>query len=207
LNGNLNRRAAQHILEEKRPISVITVGKKGRDFMVRHGQKVKAVFTDMGDKVQIASILPITKLIVDSYVSGAVDRVDILYADFISTMQQKPVVRQLLPIVPGGESMEGEGETADRTAIKKHSVDYIYEPARAEVLADLLPRYVDMQVYQAMLEAIASEQSARMVAMRNATENAIEMIGGLTLELNKARQGSITSELLDIVGGVAALEG
>ena len=207
LNGNLNRRAAQHILEEKRAITVVTVGKKGRDFMIRHGQKVKAVFTDMTDKASINNILPITKIIVDDYTSGAVDRVDIVYADFLSTMVQKPAVRQLLPIVPDAESMEGEGATADTSAIKKHTVDYIYEPSRPELLSDLLPRYIDMQVYQALLEAIASEQSARMVAMRNATENAIEMLGGLTLELNKARQGSITSELLDIVGGVAALEG
>ncbi|MBM4406985.1 MAG: ATP synthase F1 subunit gamma [Chloroflexi bacterium] len=207
LNGNLNRRAAQHILEEKRSMTVITVGKKSRDFMIRHGQKVKAVFTDMSDKASIINILPITKLIVDDYTSGAVDRVDIIYADFISTMVQKPAVRQLLPIAPDAASMEGEGETADQTAVGKLGVDYIYEPARADLLNDLLPRYVDMQVYQALLEAIASEQSARMVAMRNATENALEMIGGLTLELNKARQGSITNELLDIVGGVAALEG
>ena len=194
LTGNLNRRAAQFVLEEGTPSNVVTVGRKARDFMVRHGQDVRAIFVDLGDQVRVADILPITRLISDDYESGATDRVYLLYAEFISTVNQRPSLRQLLPVAPSAS--EGPRQ-----------VDYIYEPNALGVLSELLPRFVEMQVYQAMLEAIASEQSARMVAMRNATDNAKEMIGSLTLELNKARQEIITRELLDITGGVVALEG
>ncbi len=195
LNANLNRRAIQFILEEKLKVSLITVGKKGRDFMVRHGQTVRAVFTDLGDRVSVADILPISRIVTDDYTSGAVDRVYLLYSRFVSTIVQQPTLQRLLPIEPPAE------ERAHRQA------DYIYEPSAQDVLATLLPRFVDMQIYQAMLEASASEQSARLVAMRNATDNAKEMVESLTLELNKARQSSITAELLDITGGVVALEG
>lgn len=196
LNSNLNRRAAQFILEEKLPVSVICVGKKGRDFMTRHGQQVRAVFTDMGDRVSVADLRPIIHIMTEDFLSGAVDQVHILNSDFVSAMVQRPSVRRLLPLqAPEGAEALGP------------KVGYIYEPTGPEVLAQLLPRFVEVQLYQAMLEAIASEQSARMVAMRSATDSANEMVQDLTLELNKARQASITSELLDIVGGVTALEG
>jgi F-type H+-transporting ATPase subunit gamma len=197
LNANLNRRAAQFVLEEKTPTDVIAVGKKGRDFMTRHGQDVRAVFTDLGDRISLADILPITRIITEDYIAGLVDQVYLLYADFVSVVVQRPTLKQLLPIEP---TQEGEAEAGP-------AAGYIYEPDGRAVLEQLLPRYVDMQVYQAMLEANASEQSARMVAMRNATDNAKEMVDSLTLELNKARQAAITGELLDITGGVAALEG
>jgi F-type H+-transporting ATPase subunit gamma len=119
----------------------------------------------------------------------------LLYPRFLNTAVQLPSVRQILPIEPP--------DVADVTA---HDIDYIYEPAAAEVFAQLLPRYIEMQVYQAILESEASELSARMVAMRNATEAADEMIGTLTLVYNKARQEQITGELLDIVGGVEAMK-
>lgn len=194
LNNNLNRRSTQFILEERVKVNVITIGKKGRDFMVRHGQDVRAVFTDLADHVTVGDILPISRLVVDDYTSGAVDRVYVMFALFVSTMNQQPTLRQLIPV----EAAKDEASAG---------VDYIYEPDSLAVLASLLPRFVDMQIYQAMLEANASEQSARMVAMRTATDNASEMVEDLTLELNKARQAMITAELLDIVGGVAALEG
>ncbi|MCI0768859.1 MAG: ATP synthase F1 subunit gamma [Chloroflexi bacterium] len=194
LNNNLNRRSTQFILEERVKVNVITIGKKGRDFMVRHGQDVRAVFTDLADHVTVGDILPISRLVVDDYTSGAVDRVYVMFALFVSTMNQQPTLRQLIPV----EAAKDEASAG---------VDYIYEPDSLAVLASLLPRFVDMQIYQAMLEANASEQSARMVAMRSATDNASEMVEDLTLELNKARQAMITAELLDIVGGVAALEG
>ncbi len=194
LNSNLNRRAIQFILGEKVKVSLITIGKKGRDFMVRHGQDVRAVFTDLGDRVAVADILAVSRIVTDDYASGAADRVYLLYSKFVSTLVQQPTLQQLLPVEP----VTGE---------EKRRLSYIYEPDPAQVLATLLPRFVDMQIYQAMLEANASEQSARMVAMRNASDNAAEMVDSLTLELNKARQASITGELLDITGGVAALEG
>ena len=197
LIGNLNRRAAQFLLEDRLPSSVVTVGRRGRDFMVRHGQNVQAVFTDIGDKARMADILPIARLLMNDYTEKKTDKVYLLFAQFVSTAQQRPLLRQVLPV-----------ETAHmESAVPVRKLDYIFEPDAAGVLGQLLPRFVEMQVYQAVLEAIASEQSARMVAMQNATDAAKDMIGSLTLVLNKARQESITKELLDIVGGVAALEG
>ena len=197
LISNLNRRAAQFLLQEKLPAAVVTVGKRGRDFMVRRGQNVEAVFTDLGDKARMADILPIARLVIDEYTSRKTDKVYLLYAQFVSMAQQRPVIKQLLPV-------ETQGQESHATAKK---VAYIYEPDAGTVLGQLLPRFVEMQVYQAVLESIASEQSARMLAMQNATDAAKDMIGSLTLVLNKARQESITKELLDLVGGVAALEG
>ena len=194
LTSNLNRRAAQFILEEGIPVNSVTVGRKARDFMVRHGQELRAVFTDLGDNVGLAELLPIARIVMDDYMSGGTDRVYMLFSTYVSTVTQRPTLQQLLPV----EASPTEG--------LRH-VSYIFEPDGLTVLAQLLPRFVEMQVYQAMLEAIASEQSARMVAMRNATDNAKEMVDSLTLELNKARQESITRELLDITGGVVALEG
>ena len=195
LNSNLNRKATQFILEEKVKVTLVTIGKKGRDFMVRHGQDVQAVFTDLSDHVAMGDILPVSKIVTQNYTNGTVDKVYLLYAQYVSTAVQQPTLQQLLPV---------EAPVAEKGA---RSVDYIYEPDTQAVLAALLPRFVDMQIYQAMLEANASEQSARMVAMRNATDNAQEMVDDLTLELNKARQAMITGELLDITGGVVALEG
>jgi F-type H+-transporting ATPase subunit gamma len=136
--------------------------------------------------------LPISRIIIDDYTSGVFDVVYLAYARFINTMVQKPLMQQLLPIEPA-------------KIPRSQNVDYIYEPGAAKVLGELLPRFVEMQVYHAILEAIASEQSARMVAMRSATDNAEELIQGLTLMYNKARQESITNEILDIAGGAAAL--
>ncbi|MBI2171579.1 MAG: ATP synthase F1 subunit gamma [Chloroflexi bacterium] len=193
LVSNLNRAAAQFVLGSQAPVRVVTVGKKGRDFMVRTGRDVKAVFTGMPDRPGIADISAIARLAIDDYTSGQVDRVVVSYAEFVNTAVQRPVVEQLLPVQPA-ELRAGE------------AVGYIYEPASLRVLGALLPRFVEMQIYHAMLEAIASEHSARMVAMRNATDNANELIDSLTLLMNKVRQEAITKELLDIVGGVAALE-
>jgi F-type H+-transporting ATPase subunit gamma len=116
----------------------------------------------------------------------------ISYSQFINTVVQKPIIQQLLPVKPATLEMS-------------QTIGYIYEPSAEEVLSSLLPRFVEVEIYQAILESIASEQSARMVAMRNATDSASEMIDALTLMMNKARQETITTELLDIVGGVAAL--
>ncbi len=192
LHSNLNRRVAQFILEQRVPVSVIAVGRKGRDFMVRYGQSVKAVFINLGDRPSLADTTAISRMVVDDYTQGSADEVYISYAEFVSTTLQRPVIKQLLPIVPAELRAE-------------ERVGYIYEPNSLTVLGSLLPRFVEMQVYHALLELIASEQSARMVAMRSATDNANEMVSDLTLLANKVRQESITNELLDIVGGGAAL--
>ena len=192
LNANINRRTAGFILEQNVPVSLIAVGRKGRDFMMRHGRDICAEFTQLGDKPSLLDTLPIAHIIIDDYSSGDIDMVYLSYTQFINTMVQKPVIQQLLPvepaIIPGAQNVE-----------------YIYEPGPGEVLGQLLPRFVEMQVYHAILESIASEQSARMVAMRSATDSANELMGDLTLLYNKARQEAITTELLDIAGGAAAL--
>jgi len=192
LNANINRMAASFILEQSVPVTIIAVGRKGLDFMRRYGRDIRAEFTRLGDRPSLLDTLAISRVIIDDYTNGVIDLVYLGHTKFISTMVQRPVLQQILPIEPA--------------AIPRvQNVDYIYEPTPDIVLSELLPRFVEMQVYHAILESIASEQSARMVAMRNATDNANELIQDLTLWYNKARQEAITNELLDIVGGAAAL--
>ena len=192
LNASINRLTASFILKQSVPVTLINVGRKGLDFMRRHGRDIRAEFTWLGDRPSLLDTLPISRIVIDDYTGGVIDLVYLVYARFISTMVQRPILQQILPIEPA-------------TLPQGQNVDYIYEPASDVVLGGLLPRFVEMQVYHAILESIASEQSARMVAMRNATENANELIQDLTLMYNKARQESITKELLDITGGAAAL--
>jgi F-type H+-transporting ATPase subunit gamma len=193
LPSSMNRRGAAFALEQEAPVSFVTVGKKGRDFVVRAGQPLVADFS-MPDYPAQLDTLPVTRVVLDEYESERVDQVFLLYPKFVNTAVQAPTVKQLLPIEPA--------DIADRTV---ENIDYIYEPSPQAVFAQLLPRYIEMTIYQAILESEASELSARMVAMRNATEAANDMISTLTLVYNKARQEQITKELLDIVGGVEAM--
>jgi F-type H+-transporting ATPase subunit gamma len=193
LPSTMNRRAAAFALEQETPPSFVTIGRKGRDFITRTGQKLIAEFT-MPDYPNLVDTLPVTRIVIDEYESGRVDRVFLLYPRFVNTAVQVAAVRQILPIEPQ--------DITDKTV---EDVDYIYEPSAESVLAELLPRYIEMTIYQAVLETEASELSARMVAMRNATEAAKDMIQSLTLVYNKVRQEQITKELLDIVGGVEAM--
>ncbi|MCI0847099.1 MAG: ATP synthase F1 subunit gamma [Chloroflexi bacterium] len=194
LHANLNRRVGQFILEQQVPVQAIAVGRKGRDFMTRTNQDLKATFTDLGETPHLIDTQAISHIIIDSYSAGEADEVYLAYTRYVSTMSQEPVIEKLLPIAPA------ELTSAERAG-------YIYEPGSLAVLQDLLPRFVEMQVYHAILESIASEQSARMVAMRAATDNASELSEELTLTMNKLRQESITNELLDLIGGQMALEG
>ena len=192
LVANVNRSVASFILEQRVHVTTVVVGRKGRDFMVRSGQEVRAEFTRIGDRPSIVDVLPIARIVIDDYTDGLIDEVYLSYTQFVTTMSQRPVLWRLLPIEPA--------------AIEPgQNVEYIYEPSPDEVLAQLLPRFVEMGFYHVILESIASEQSARMVAMSNATDNANEIIEELTLTYNKARQEMITKELLDITGGAAAL--
>ncbi len=197
LNANMNRRTGAFILEQDIPINLITVGRRGRDFMVRYGRELRAEFTNLGDYPSLLDTSPIARVVIDDYTSGLTDRVYLAYTQFVTTVTQRPTVRQLLPVLPPPELAEK----------RFGAVEFIYEPTPGAVLYELLPRYVEMQIYQAILEAIASEQSTRMVAMRNATDNANDMIIDLTLALNKARQASITKELLEIAAGAELLKG
>ncbi len=199
LNSNLNRSAGTFVATQREPVEVVAVGKKGRDFFIRARVNVVAEFTDLGDYPGQNQVAPIARLVIDDYLAGIFDRVYISYPEFISTATQRPVIRQLLPIEP--PALE-EGVEAGAMV-----QDYIFEPSPEEVLAELLPRYVETQIYEAVLQNAASFQSAQMVAMKNATDNANEITRELTLTYNKARQEQITKELLDIVGGAAALEG
>jgi len=192
LNANVNRKAESFILERGIPTTIVAVGRKGRDFMMRCGEEVHAEFTRLGDQPSLADILPIARVVIDDYSAGLVDEVYLCYAQFVTTMVQRPAIWRLLPVEPA-------------TIEARLNVGYIYEPSPSAVLAELLPRFVEMEIYHAIFESIASEQSARMVAMRAATDNANELIEHLTLTYNKARQEAITKELLDITGGAAAL--
>jgi F-type H+-transporting ATPase subunit gamma len=195
LNANLNRRTATFVLEQGgTPVKFVTIGRKGRDFVARTVQNLIADFSDLSDNPAYEEVIPIARVVTDAYVSGEIDRAFIIYPLFVNTVVQQPTVLPILPIEP----------PADR---ETHEIDYIYEPGREAVLENILPRYLEMQIYETVLELNASEQSARMVAMRNATENSNGMIADLTLVYNKARQDQITRELLDITGGVEALKG
>jgi F-type H+-transporting ATPase subunit gamma len=192
LNASINRRTAGFILEQTVPVTLTISGRKGLEFMRRYRRDIRAEFVNLGDRPSLLDTLPISRIIIDDYTSGVVDLVYLAYARFISTIVQRPALEQILPVEPA-------------PIPAAQNVDYVYEPGSAAVLGELLPRFVEMQVYHAILESIASEQSARMVAMRNATDSAKELIDELTLMYNKARQESITKELLDITGGAAAL--
>ena len=199
LNANMNRAGANLALERQphvERVSVIPVGRKGRDFFRRAGFPQIAEFTELGDYPTMGDTLPISRIVTDDYMNGEIDQVYVGFQQFINTAVQRPTVRQLLPIEPPEED---DGAPGGRT-------DFIFEPSPQALLETLLPRYVEMQVFEAILEAAASEQSARMVAMRAATDAANDMVADLTLTYNKARQELITSELLDIVGGTAAIE-
>lgn len=200
LNSNMNRAGASLLLEyqpDVERVSVLPVGRKGRDFFRRAGMELVADFSELGDFPTFEDVRPIARIIMDDFLSGKVDKVIIGYQRFVNAAVQRPTTLQILPIEPPAEMAEAAAGKA---------VDFIIEPSPEALLDTLLPRFVEMQVYAAVLEARASEQSARMVAMRQATDAANEMVNDLTLAYNKARQESITSELLDLVGGVAALE-
>jgi F-type H+-transporting ATPase subunit gamma len=199
LNANMNRASASLLLErqpEVEQVSVLSVGRKGRDFFRRAGYPMIAEFTEIGDFPTSSDVLPISRIVMDDYIAGNLDQVFIGYQTFVNPAVQLPTLRQILPVQPPADE---DGETAA-------AADFIFEPSPEALLETLLPRYVEMQVFEAILEAQASEQSAHMVAMRQATDAAHEMVSDLTLTYNKARQELITGELLDIVGGKAALE-
>ncbi len=195
LNSNILRMATRFILDQEVPVSLLCIGRKGRDYMRHYGYRVLAEVEGLGDYPRLMDVVPIARNVIDGYLSGEFDRVYILYTDFINTLTQRPSLRQLFPVVDWGEGKEG----------RLASQGYIYEPDASTLLSQLLPRYVEVLIYQAVLESVASEHSARMVAMRNATENAQELIYELTLTYNKARQAGITKEIMEIVGGAAAL--
>jgi len=192
LNTNIVRFAARDIVEKPGDVAVITVGRKGRDAMRRTGVPLEAHFATFGDRPTFADVLPLARLIRDDFLAGTYSQVDIVYSHFVSTLIQRPVLAQVLPITP----------SADTAGIPGNQ--FIFEPSASAVLEQLLPRYVATRLFQAVLEAKASEESSRMVAMKNATENAEELIEDLTISYNKVRQSNITREMIEIASGANA---
>ena len=192
-NSNVIRKAVEFSKNQNQPVSFITVGRKGRDFLMRYGFQVAAEFTGIPARPTLLDVLPVARVAIDDYRAGRWDMVYLAYTGFVNTLVQRPTITRLLPLEPVWETQSHA------------SVDYIYEPDVRTILDQVLPRFTEREIYQAMLESIASEQSARMVAMRNAREAATDLIASLTLKYNKARQEAITKELLDIAGGAEAL--
>jgi F-type H+-transporting ATPase subunit gamma len=193
LNTNTIRFAAQQITEEGADLSVVTVGRKGQAAMRRARLPIAASFDGFGDRPTFAQVVAVARLLTDDYVAGRYSAIDMLYPRFVSTLTQRPVVDRLLPVEASSDADQGIPGN-----------QFIFEPNAGEVLRQLLPRYVATRVYQAVLELTASEQSARMVAMKNATENAQELIDDLTLTYNKVRQANITREMIEIATGANA---
>jgi F-type H+-transporting ATPase subunit gamma len=203
-NHNMIQAAARFIDELPYPVELITVGKRGRDAMWRLKYTIVAEFSDLPPQPRILDIAPIARAAIDGFVSGRYDVVYLAHTDFINTLTQRPSIWQLLPLRPLHLEASPVSEHRGERTIEATS-EYIYEPDPHTILDTVLPRFTELQVYQAVLESLASEHSARMVAMASATENANELLGDLTLTYNRARQEAITKEMLDIVGGAEAL--
>jgi F-type H+-transporting ATPase subunit gamma len=199
--SNIVRFALQKFNSGSISVGYISIGRKGRDMLVRRRKNVIAEFSHLPAAPTFADVSAIGRLAVDEFLFGRADRVYLVYTDFINMVKQVPAIKLLLPL----EISVGEGRVEAFDHIKKASAAYIYEPNEEEILDEIVPRFTALQVYQAILESLASEHAARMIAMKNATDSATELAGALQLELNKARQQGITSEILDIVGGVEAL--
>ena len=206
-NSDVVRLVEQFIRALPHEPQLTVVGKTGRDAMIRRRRNVVASFDGIPDNPTPLDISPIARVIMDDYLAGKVDQVFIAYTDFINMVVRNPVIKQLLPLKPLDLEGMAVAEYVDRVDVAEAtSRDYTYEPAAAQLLDIIVPRFAYLQVFQSVLESQASEHSARYVAMNNATDNAGALIEALTLERNKARQTAITSEILDIVGGAEALD-
>jgi F-type H+-transporting ATPase subunit gamma len=192
LNTNTIRFAAREITTNRDDIAVVTVGRKGRDAMRRSRVPIVAHFDAFGDRPTFGDTLALARLVTDEFVSGKANRVDLLFSRFESTLVQRPTLDRLLPVQPAEDTQGIPGN------------QFIFEPNAATVLERILPRYVAARIFQAVLEGKASEESSRMVAMKNATENAEELIDDLTLSYNKVRQANITREMIEIASGAQA---
>ncbi|KTD34469.1 ATP synthase F0F1 subunit gamma [Legionella moravica] len=198
LNANLLREAIRNIRnwkEQGNEVDVAVIGRKGQAFFKRVGGNILGSVEHLGDTPGINEFIGIVKVMLDAYYNGTIDSLHIVYNEFVNTMTQKPLVKQLLPLPKSEEDTSSMG----------HHWDYIYEPDAKDLLDDLLERYIELQVYQAVVENVACEQAAKMIAMKSATDNAGDLIKEFQLAYNKARQAAITQELAEIVGGAAAL--
>jgi F-type H+-transporting ATPase subunit gamma len=200
-NTNLIRFVMRKFGNHPTPVSYIAVGRKGRDLLIRRHKNVIADFSNLPAAPSFADVSAIGRLAVDEYLSGSADEVYLVYTDFVNMVRQDPTAKKLLPL-----EVEAEHDRVENFENTRHVPSaYQYEPAEREILDEIVPRFTALQVYQAILESLASEHAARMVAMRNATDNAIELVSALQLQYNKVRQQTITSDMLDIAGGAEAL--
>lgn len=198
LNANLLRESIRSMRDwqhQGKEIDLCVIGRKGQAFYKRVGGHVVASVDHLGDKPGIKDLIGVVKVMLDAFYSGEIDALHIMYNEFVNTMTQKPTLKQLLPLPTAEEDSKNLG----------HHWDYIYEPDAKELLDGLLERYIELQVYQAVVENIACEQAAKMIAMKSATDNAGDLIKEFQLAYNKARQAAITQELAEIVGGADAL--
>ena len=199
-NSNIIRFVIQHFNRGEPPVHYIAVGRKGRDMLLRRQKQVVAEFAGLPAAPSFADVSAIGHMAVDEFLKGEADEVYLAYTNFVNMGRQEPAIKKLLPL----EVIDETGRVQN-FAHQGLTAAYIYEPAEDEILDEIIPRFTALQVYQAILTSLASEHAARMVAMHNATDNAIELVGDLQLQYNKARQQTITSDLLDIVGGSEAL--
>jgi F-type H+-transporting ATPase subunit gamma len=202
-NVNILKQTLTHFADLEIPVSYVAVGRKGRDLLIRRHKNVVADFSHLPNPPSFVDVSAIGHLVVDDFIKGEYDQVWIAYTEYLSMVNQRPVVRRLLPL----EVEFGADESASSFNTTHHKTNsvFVYEPDQSELLNEIVPRFTAMQIYQSILSAQASEHAARMVAMRNATESAKDLIGALQLEYNKLRQQLITNEMLDITGGAEAL--
>jgi F-type H+-transporting ATPase subunit gamma len=198
---NIVRFALQHFNNYPVPVRYITVGRKGRDLMARRQKQIIAEFSNLPAAPSFADVSAIGRLAVEEFLTGRSDEVYLVYTDFINMARQIPTLQKLVPLEFSTEGVRVVGFAE----MKPTSASYIYEPGQNEILDEIIPRFTALQVYHAILESLASEHAARMVAMKNATDSATDLADALQLEYNKARQQSITNEMLDIAGGAEAL--
>ena len=207
-NSNVIKMAMQEIrrLGEDVTIQTICIGKRGSDAMRRAKQPILASFTDITNNTKFEEVLPIGRMVIEEFSKGTYDKVLVVYTDFVSAITQKPLVIELLPL-GAPEATKTLGEVGQiQTEAQSEAGEYLFEPSPIEVLNKILPRLIETMVYQAVLEAAASEHSARMMAMRSASDSAAEMLDDLTFTFNQARQAGITQEIAEISSGKAALE-
>ena len=201
-NTNVLRFAANRFDQHPGSVTYLAVGRKGRDILLRRRKHIVAEFSNLPAAPSFADVSAIGRLAVDEFLAGNVDRVYLVYTEFVNMVRQNPTVKQLLPLEIGASQ---DRVVAFSAAAQGPAATYIYEPGEIQILDEIVPRFTALQIYQAILESLASEHAARMVAMKNATDSATELVSVLQLEYNKARQQSITNEMLDIAGGAEAL--
>lgn len=205
-NSNIIRIARRFAHDKGKEVRWVAVGRKGRDALLRLRANVIAEFTGLPTWLTIRDIRPIARVLIDDFMAGESGEAYIAYTDFINTLTQRPRIQRLLPLSPDTSGELGGADYMKVQAAPTTKVPvYIYEPSAEGILDEIVPNFTELVIFQSILESVASEHSSRMVAMRNASDNARELSGDLQLSYNKARQSSITAEILDIVGGVEAL--